>query len=280
MELAPAPDLSPDLRDKLLEAAMRLARRRSTRTSARSSFWSMPNSGEFFFIEANPRLQVEHTVTEEVTGLNLVEVQLQIAGGQTLADLGLTRDMVPSPRGMAMQLRVNTETMQADGEARPGGGVLTAFEPPSGRGIRVDHYGYVGYRTNPAYDSLLAKLIVHTSSTKLTDVLAKGYRALCEFHIAGAPTNVPFLQNLCATLAWLMARRTPAMLRSTRRPWSKALTRITRTSISRQRRKAEPGEPVPRLIMWTRWPFWLSVKRMIGRAWQAQAGPTNNWRRA
>ena len=151
---------------------------------------------EFFFIEANPRLQVEHTVTEEVTGLNLVELQLQIAAGQSLADLGLSRSDVPSPRGMAMQLRVNTETMQPDGEARPGGGVLTAFEPPSGRGIRVDHYGYVGYRTNPAYDSLLAKLIVHTSGQKLPDVLAKGYRALCEFQIAGAPTNIAFLQNL------------------------------------------------------------------------------------
>ncbi len=196
VEMAPAPDLSADLRDKLLEAAMRLAEAANYKNLGTIEFLVDADSGEFFFIEANPRLQVEHTVTEEVTGLNLVEVQLQIAGGQTLADLGLTRDMVPSPRGMAMQLRVNTETMQADGEARPGGGVLTAFEPPSGRGIRVDHYGYVGYRTNPAYDSLLAKLIVHTSSTKLTDVLAKGYHALCEFHIAGAPTNVPFLQNL------------------------------------------------------------------------------------
>jgi acetyl/propionyl-CoA carboxylase alpha subunit/acetyl-CoA carboxylase carboxyltransferase component len=196
VELAPAPNLSADLRDKLLEAAMRLAEAANYKNLGTIEFLVDADSGEFFFIEANPRLQVEHTVTEEVTGLNLVEVQLQIAGGQTLADLGLTRDQVPSPRGMAMQLRVNTETMQADGEARPGGGVLTAFEPPSGRGIRVDHYGYVGYRTNPAYDSLLAKLIVHTSSAKLSDVLAKGYRALCEFHIAGAPTNVPFLQNL------------------------------------------------------------------------------------
>lgn len=196
VELAPAPNLSANLRDKLLEAAMRLAEAANYKNLGTIEFLVDADSGEFFFIEANPRLQVEHTVTEEVTGLNLVEVQLQIAGGQTLADLGLTRDMVPSPRGMAMQLRVNTETMQADGEARPGGGVLTAFEPPSGRGIRVDHYGYVGYRTNPAYDSLLAKLIVHTSSAKLSDVLAKGYRALCEFHIAGAPTNAPFLQNL------------------------------------------------------------------------------------
>ncbi|MCA8928758.1 MAG: carbamoyl-phosphate synthase large subunit [Alphaproteobacteria bacterium] len=196
VELAPAPDLSPVLRDKLLEAAMRLAAAAGYKNLGTIEFLVDADTGEFFFIEANPRLQVEHTVTEEVTGLNLVELQLQIAGGQTLADLGLTRAQVPSPRGMAMQVRVNTETMQPDGEARPGGGVLSAFEPPSGRGIRVDHYGYVGYRTNPAYDSLLAKLVVHTSSQSLPDVLAKGYRALCEFHVAGAPTNIPFLQNL------------------------------------------------------------------------------------
>ncbi|MEQ9126511.1 MAG: carbamoyl-phosphate synthase large subunit, partial [Alphaproteobacteria bacterium] len=117
-------------------------------------------TGEFFFIEANPRLQVEHTVTEEVTGLNLVELQLQLAGGQTLGELGLAPGATPAPRGLAMQLRVNMETMTADGEAKPGGGLIAAFDAPSGRGIRVDSYGYVGYRTSPAYDSLLAKLIV------------------------------------------------------------------------------------------------------------------------
>ena len=86
--------------------------------------------------------------------------------------------------------------MGADGEAKPGGGVLAAFEPPAGPGVRVDGYGYSGYRTNPAYDSLLAKLIVHTASSDLGDLMNKGYRALCEFNIAGAPTNIGFLQNL------------------------------------------------------------------------------------
>ncbi len=196
VEIAPAPNLARDLRDKLLDAALRLAAAANYKNLGTIEFLVDADSDDFFFIEANPRLQVEHTVTEEITGLNLVELQLQIAGGQTLAELGLTRDKAPSPRGIAMQLRVNTETMQPDGEARPGGGMLTAFEPPSGRGVRVDHYGYVGYRTNPAYDSLLAKVIVHTSSGRLSDILAKGYRALCEFHVAGAPTNIPFLQNL------------------------------------------------------------------------------------
>src|SRR5690606_21333597 len=137
-----------------------------------------------------------HTVTEAVTGLDLVEMQLRLAGGATLADLGLRDDAGPKPRGMAMQLRINTETMQPDGSARPGGGVLTAYEPPAGPDLRVDGYGYAGYTTNPAYDSLLAKLIIFARSGRLEDVTAKGYRSLCEFQVAGAPTNIPFLQAL------------------------------------------------------------------------------------
>jgi len=196
VEIAPAPALDPVVRGKLLDAALRLAGAVTCRNLCTVEFLVDADTGEFFFIEANPRLQVEHTVTEEVTGLNLVELQLQIAGGQTLADLGLRKGEVPTPRGIAVQLRVNTETMQADGEAKPGGGTLSAFEPPSGRGIRVDSYGYAGYRTNPAYDSLLAKLIVHTGSKNLPDAMTKAYRALCEFHVAGVPTNIPFLQAL------------------------------------------------------------------------------------
>lgn len=196
VEIAPAPSLPQELRDKLLEAALRLGAAVKYKNLGTIEFLVDTEAEEFFFIEANPRLQVEHTVTEEVTGLNLVEVQLQIAGGASLADLGLTWDLVPPPRGIALQARINTERMGLDGSVKPGGGVLTAFETPSGRGIRVDSNAYVGYRTSPAYDPLLAKLIVHTGSRKLEDVFAKGYRALCEMHVAGAPTNIPFLQSL------------------------------------------------------------------------------------
>jgi acetyl/propionyl-CoA carboxylase alpha subunit/acetyl-CoA carboxylase carboxyltransferase component len=196
VEMAPAPGLDSKVRDRLIDASLRLAGAAGYLNLGTFEFLVDAETGEFFFIEANPRLQVEHTVTEEVTGLNLVELQLQLAGGQSLAELCLLRDQVPAPRGMALQLRVNTETMSADGEAKPGGGVLSAYEAPSGRGIRVDGYGYTGYRTNPAYDSLLAKLIVHTSSQRLGDLMAMGYRALCEFNLAGAPTNISFLQAL------------------------------------------------------------------------------------
>src|SRR5690606_37491277 len=113
------------------------------------------------FIEANARLQVEHTVTEEVTGVDLVHAQLRLAGGRTLAELGLAQADLPAPRGHAIEVRVNMETMQPDGSPRPAGGTLTAFELPTGPGVRVDTFGYVGYRTSPAFDSLLAKVVAH-----------------------------------------------------------------------------------------------------------------------
>src|ERR1019366_3231020 len=113
---------------------------------------------------ANPRLQVEHTVTEAVTGLDLVRLQLRIAAGASLAELNLRQADVPTPRGVAIQARVNLETMAADGTARPAGGMLTAYETPSGPGVRVDGFGYTGYRTSLRFDSLLAKLIVHASA--------------------------------------------------------------------------------------------------------------------
>ena len=193
VEFAPAPNLEADVRQRLLEAALTLARAASYRSLGTFEFLVDGTSGAFYFIEANPRLQVEHTVTEAVTGLDLVELQLRLAGGATLAELGLAGGARPV-RGMSMQLRINVETMQPDGSAKPGGGVLRTFEPPSGPDIRVDGYGYAGYATNPAYDSLLAKLIVFARAGRVEDVTAKGYRALCEFNIAGAPTNIAFLQ--------------------------------------------------------------------------------------
>lgn len=196
VEFAPALNLAPSTRNRLLEAALTLARATNYNSLGTFEFLVDQDSDDFFFIEANARLQVEHTVTEEVTGLNLVELQLRLADGAKLADIGLASGVGPEPRGMAMQLRINTETMQPDGTAKPGGGVLSSYEPPSGAGIRVDSYGYAGYMTNPAYDSLLAKLIVHAGSGRVEDVTAKGYRALSEFQIDGVPTNIAFLQTL------------------------------------------------------------------------------------
>ena len=196
VEIAPADMLPLALRERLFAAGVSLGEAAGYRSLGTMEF--LVEADRFVFIEGNARLQVEHTVTEEVTGLDLVRLQLQIAAGRSLAELRLTQGDVPAPRGHAVQVRVNLETMAADGSAKPAGGTLTAFEPPSGPGVRVDGFGYAGYRTSARFDSLLAKLIVHAGAGGLSRAVAKAYRALSEFRIEGSATNVAFLQNLLA----------------------------------------------------------------------------------
>jgi len=201
VEVAPSPTLAPALRGEILAAAVRMAREAGYASLGTFEFLVDAGPGAagqplFAFMEANPRVQVEHTITEEVTGVDLVRAQLQIAAGATLRDIGLTQADIPAPRGHAVQLRINMETVQPDGSAKPAGGTLRAFEPPSGPGIRVDTFGYAGYATVPNFDSLLAKLIVHVRSPRYEDAAQKAYRALSEFRIEGVATNIPFLQAL------------------------------------------------------------------------------------
>ncbi|MDD3837765.1 MAG: carboxyl transferase domain-containing protein [Phenylobacterium sp.] len=198
VEIAPAAMLPLEVRERLFEAAVALGRAAGYRGLGTIEFLVEADRSEprIVFIEANPRLQVEHTVTEEVTGLDLVRLQLEIARGRTLAEIGLTQAQVPPPRGVALQARVNLETMTDDGSARPAGGVLSVYEPPSGPGVRVDGFGYAGYRTSARFDSLLAKVIVHVPQGGVEAAAAKVYRALGEFRIAGADTNIGFLQSL------------------------------------------------------------------------------------
>jgi acetyl/propionyl-CoA carboxylase alpha subunit/acetyl-CoA carboxylase carboxyltransferase component len=195
VEIAPAPGLAPALRERLLAAAVRLGEAVRCDNAVTVEFL-VDASGGVAFLEVNPRLQVEHTVTEEVTGVDLVKTQLRLAAGSTLDELGLRQDEVPRARGVAVQVRVNLETVAADGSVRPTGGVLTAFEVPSGPGLRVDSFGYAGYTTSPRYDSLLAKVVAHTPGESLPDALAKVHRALREFRVEGVETNVAFLQRL------------------------------------------------------------------------------------
>lgn len=194
VEIAPSPTLDEGLRARIIAAALRLAAAVNYRSLGTFEFLVDEARGEFFFIEANARLQVEHTVTEEITGIDLVQAQLQLAGGATLEELGLTQAQIPTPRGCAMQLRINMETMDSAGNTQPAGGTLATFEPPMGPGIRIDSFGYRGYRTSPHYDSLLAKLIVHGRSFAAAS--ERAYRALCQFRIDGVATNIGFLQNL------------------------------------------------------------------------------------
>ena len=152
----------------------------------------------FAFIEANARLQVEHTVTEAVTGVDLVQSQIRLAQGATLKELGLDRDGVATPRGYAIQARVNMETINADGAVRPGGGTLTVYEAPNGPGVRTDGFGYAGYKTSSAFNSLLAKVIAHSPAPDFATAVSRLTRALSEFRLEGVSTNIAFLRNILA----------------------------------------------------------------------------------
>lgn len=200
VEIAPAPNLSAARRERLYAAATSLASAVAYRNLGTFEFLldaAEHDDGPFVFIEANPRLQVEHTVTEEVTGIDLVRLQLQIASGATLADLALAQ-RITKPHRYALQARVNMETMLANGNARPSGGTLTTFDLPSGPGVRVDTFGYTGYVTNPSFDSLLAKVVVTSDSPHIEAVVAKARRTLREFRIEGVQTNCDFLIALLA----------------------------------------------------------------------------------
>ena len=131
-------------------------------------------------------------------GLDLVQSQLAVAAGATLGSLGLAQAYIPKPRGFAMQLRVNMEVMDETGGTRPTGGTLALFDLPSGPGVRVDTFGYSGYRTSTAFNSLLAKVIVHSPGGNWTDVVHKATRTLREFRIGGVATNIPFLAAILA----------------------------------------------------------------------------------
>ena len=201
VEIAPSPSLDARTRDAIADAAVRMANTVAYKSLGTMEFLVSIDTDAFFFIEGNARLQVEHTVTEEILGIDLVRAQLEIARGRSLKALGLEQAMIGAPKGYAIQARINLETMQADGSARPGGGRLGLYEPPSGPGVRVDGYGYAGYRTNPAFDSLIAKVICHTPSPAYSDAVRRMRRALDETRIDGAPTNIAFLRALFADKA-------------------------------------------------------------------------------
>ncbi|MBT4490778.1 MAG: ATP-grasp domain-containing protein [Rhodospirillaceae bacterium] len=194
LEIAPAPNLADGLRGDILDAAVSLARTLEYTNVGTFEFLVDETAGDFIFMEANPRLQVEHTITEEVTGVDLVRAQLRLASGASLDDLGIPAEG-PIMRGVAVQARVNMERMDKTGAATPAGGQLSAFDPPTGPGIRTDTFGYAGYATTPRFDSLLAKVITHSSEGYGAAIKAS-YRALCEFRIDGVATNIGFLQNL------------------------------------------------------------------------------------
>ncbi|MDQ2858963.1 MAG: carbamoyl-phosphate synthase large subunit [Candidatus Eremiobacteraeota bacterium] len=198
VEIAPAPGLTAHARERLIDAALRLARAVDYRNLGTFEFLidADGDDGDYAFIEANPRLQVEHTVTEELTGIDLVQTQLRIAAGEPFETLGWLEASAREPRGFAVQARVNMETMTPSGDALPSGGTLQVFEMPSGPGVRVDTFGLGGYATSPSFDSLLAKIIVRSDSPNLAAAFTRLSRALSECRVTGVATNVPFLSKL------------------------------------------------------------------------------------
>ena len=188
VEIAPAPALDPQLRSRILSDATKLARAAAYVNAGTVEFLVSPETGEHYFIECNPRIQVEHTVTEQVTGVDIVEAQFRIAAGASLESMGLgSQDTVGTPRGFAVQARVVA--------AAPGS--ITAYKEPTGPGVRVDACGYLGYAPPPQFDPLFAKVIGSSnSSSSFVSAVDRTLRALDEFHVAGVPTNLPQLRAI------------------------------------------------------------------------------------
>ncbi|PQD98636.1 pyruvate carboxylase [Mycobacterium sp. EPG1] len=189
IELAPAPNLSEDLRQRICADAVAFAREIDY-TCAGTVEFLLDERGHHVFIECNPRIQVEHTVTEEITDVDLVASQLRIASGETLADLGLSQDMLTAPRGFALQCRITTED-PANG-FRPDTGRITAYRSPGGAGIRLDGGAVLGGEIGAHFDSMLVKLTCR--GRDFATAAARAHRALAEFRVRGVTTNIPFLQ--------------------------------------------------------------------------------------
>ncbi|MGQ0728416.1 carboxyl transferase domain-containing protein [Acidovorax sp.] len=198
VEIAPSPSLPAPLRERITAAALDMARAVAYEGLGTFEFLVdlASNDLPFVFIECNPRLQVEHTITEEVTGVDLVQAQIALAAGRTLRDIGLDPAAPPAVLGFAVQWRINAETLDAQGNATPGSGTLSRFDLPAGPGVRVDTHGAAGATPSPHYDTLLAKLIVHTRSPRFADALRRSQRALAECRIDGVATNLALLQAL------------------------------------------------------------------------------------
>ncbi len=189
VEIAPAPHLDPEIRTRMCADAVRFAQEIGYRNAGTVEFLLDPD-GSYVFIEMNPRIQVEHTVTEEITDVDLVQAQLRIASGETLDDLGLSQEGI-QVRGAALQCRITTE--DPANNFRPDTGVITTYRSPGGGGVRLDGgTTYTGAEISAHFDSMLSKLTCRGRTFE--DAVAKARRAVAEFRIRGVTTNIAFLQ--------------------------------------------------------------------------------------
>ncbi|MGC5247908.1 pyruvate carboxylase [Gordonia sp. DT219] len=211
VELAPAPNLDPALREKICADAVAFARHIDYSCAGTVEFL-VDEAGRHVFIEMNPRIQVEHTVTEEITDVDLVGAQLRVASGESLEDIGLRQDDLVI-RGAAMQCRITTEDPTAG--FRPDVGRITAYRSPGGAGIRLDGGANLGGEVSGHFDSMLVKLTCRGSD--FATAVRRARRALAEFRIRGVATNIPFLQAVLDDPDFRAGRVTTSFIEE--RPW-------------------------------------------------------------
>ncbi|WP_125132335.1 pyruvate carboxylase [Microbacterium sp. 10M-3C3] len=254
IEIAPAPNLDDDVRDALHRYAVAFARSIGYVNAGTVEFLletAGPRAGEVVFIEMNPRIQVEHTVTEEVTDVDLVQSQMRIAAGETLADLALTQGEIRL-RGAALQCRITTEDPTQG--FRPDTGKITTYRSPGGAGIRLDGgTTAAGSQVSPHFDSMLAKLTCR--GRDFPAAVARARRALAEFRIRGVSTNIPFLQAVLDDPAFVVGdlstsfiEERPEMLRGreSKDRGTKVLSWLVDTTVNKPHGE-RPGRVEPRL---------------------------------
>lgn len=197
VEESPAPKLPASVREEICRAAVRLVKSAGYQNAGTCEFL-VDRENRFYFIEVNARIQVEHPVTELVTGIDLVRQQIRIAAGEPLP---FKQDDIEQ-RGVAIECRINAEDPAA--EFRPSPGKITRWQPPAGPGVRLDSHVVTGYSVPPNYDSLIAKLIVH-QPTRL-EALACMRRALAEFTVEGIKTTIPMHREIMNQSAFIEGR--------------------------------------------------------------------------
>jgi acetyl-CoA carboxylase, biotin carboxylase subunit len=200
IEEAPSPVVDGALRQKMSQAAVRLAKHVGYTNAGTVEFILDFDTRDFYFLEVNTRIQVEHPVTEMITGIDLVAEQIRVAGGDPLSfqqdDIGF--------EGHAIECRINAERPEQD--FMPSPGRLSEWHVPAGSGIRLDTHCYAGYFIPPYYDSMIGKLIVHASdrATAITNIA----RALADFRVQGVHTTIPFHQRVLAHPDFVQSRVT------------------------------------------------------------------------
>jgi len=198
VEIAPAPFLDPKIRDAICEAAIKIGRAVGYQNAGTVEFLFDTDHNKFYFIEVNARIQVEHPVSEMITGIDLIKSQIRVAAGEPLP---FKQKSIPQ-MGSAIEARINAEDPSQGFRGSPG--TITKLRIPGGLGVRFDSHVYQGYKIGPYYDSMIGKLIVHKPSR--TEAIACMKRCLDEFIVEGIKTTIPLLKRILNNSAFVEGR--------------------------------------------------------------------------